>query len=247
MKSIDIFKTQNDNEVKKTILGAIISILAVIFISILIILEIVFYVNSELKHELLFENSSIDHIPADLDVEVYRLPCERVALDFYKSDSHHSKITKFRTSVISRPSGTNKSENQEKKEFTILGIHEDDRTVKDVQKAFKNKEGCRIKGLIKLNFKYNTFKIKYTPGNISEDSTDKKTPTKNLLNLDFKHKVHKLTFGPDIKSLLIKHDKQDDDLYSSYNALQDHQSSENEKQKGLGDFSKSKMHAYFLQ
>jgi len=136
--SLDYFKLQPSKLLEKTVSGAIISILTLLFVIWLIFTEVNSVMNGEVKSELLFENLHIDHIPVEFDIDIFGLPCEIIDLQFKSQGQYTNSVTKFDITGYSEPKFLNGTSEHK------YASHESNRKMDEVYKAYQRGDGCKF-------------------------------------------------------------------------------------------------------
>jgi len=111
LKSLDIYPKIHDDMKKKTLSGAIVSLIGAAFIVYLIISEVAYYLSHDTVDHLYVDTSSGEKIQIHMDVTFPKVPCSLLSLDAmdvsgsHQTDVYHH-IIKTRLDSDGKPAGS---------------------------------------------------------------------------------------------------------------------------------------------
>jgi hypothetical protein len=143
IKSLDFFqKITVDNVSRPTLLGALISISAIIIMVYLLIIEIINYHTPSIKKDAIIHQDKNSHktIDANLSIKLFNIPCPLISVDQEDLIGAHKMDIKENINKVRLDQSNNR----------IIGSFIAYKTDL-LEKAFKEKESCHVKGNIPIN------------------------------------------------------------------------------------------------
>jgi len=90
IKRMDIYRKVPKDLTQPTVTGAIVSICCILFITFMLATELVWFVNPDVKSELIVENfDPTERIPVRINVSIPRMKCEFLGIDIQDDQGRH--------------------------------------------------------------------------------------------------------------------------------------------------------------
>lgn len=185
LKKFDVYRKLPQDLTEPTVSGAVVSVVACSFMFLLFLSELNTYLTISTSTEMFVDiNRGGEKLVINIDVIFPRYPCSVVSLDAQDiMGSHVMNVEGSMKKIRTDRSGTSLSEED------LLNSGQVDTQAARLQ--FENKEGCRLKGNIKVN---------KVPGNFHISSHAYHDKIYSIIGheigkLDFSHEIVHLSFG----------------------------------------------------
>lgn len=90
IKRMDIYRKVPKDLTQPTVTGAVVSICCVIFITFMLATELVWFINPDVKSELIVENfDPTDRIPVRINISLPKMKCEFIGIDIQDDQGRH--------------------------------------------------------------------------------------------------------------------------------------------------------------
>lgn len=176
----DLFRFTPSKFLEQTVTGALISLAVLLLSGYLVYHEVDEALGNGIKTEVLFENLHMSDLLVTLDFDMVHIPCEVVDLRFTSKRGARHTLKRYHLKNAEDPS--------KHVEYIFSGP----RLLKDVSKAWKNGEGCKIKGQFHLHFLSNNFYV----GVGNNILLAKLLQMTKKTQISLEHRIHQLSFGP---------------------------------------------------
>jgi hypothetical protein len=212
MNSLDIFGKLKDRQSASSMLGGVTSLIALVFVVILVSIHISRMKSENLHRELKIDFHKIDqHVEGDIDITLFNAPCDLVSLDYQDylgEDIHDIHVTK---------QYINKAGNSQGAPTFEWGKPVD---VNSVKERIKDWPGCRLSGKFTEIMKVNGILLISFVDHLGVYNEMVQT---GVNTIDMQYKIDHLYFGPIEKNQLIQRrlSPYHEDIHSELNPFKD--------------------------